>query len=161
MSSELRKSFERKKSLSTQLSQEQLKQTDLVTAYLVLADHLMGEKDELVFRSPDYSGRARWGPQDVRIKLKNHTVEKKRSDDTVRTEPLDEYLKALGSPPPFSNDGFDKAIEDIEKSPINERITPKMLNDAYNRFITLKEGTLRIYAVRKLIDFYRTHPLIG
>ncbi len=161
MSSELEKSLERKKGLATQLSGEQLRQTDLFAVYLILASHLMDEKDELVFRSPDYSGRSRWGIEDRRIKLKKLTVEKVKSDSSIRTIPLPEYLKDLGALSPLPNKGYKRAIEDIKKSPINERITPKMLNEAYERYITLKEGTLRIFAVRKLIEFYRTHPLIG
>jgi len=151
MSNLIRKSISRSRKLAARVSGERIKRRDLLTCYLIVANKIMEESEELVFHDPQYSRKDGSFLDHVKLR-KNEVIEERRRDEDHPT-PLADYLNSLGGYrglPTINN--LEQAIEDIEKSPINKRITPEMVMKKYRRYRRLIKGTQRKMVIKKMLE---------
>jgi len=151
MSNLIRKSISRSRKLAARVSGERIKRRDLLACYLIVANEVMEESEELVFHDPQYSRKHDSLFNHVKLR-KNGVIEERRGGEAHPT-PLADYLNDLGGYRQLPTiDNLERAIEDIEKSPINKRVTPEMVMKKYRKYRRLVKGTIRKIVIEKMLQ---------
>ncbi len=130
MSAIIRKSLEKRRELSSQMSREITKMTDYFICYLIIANEKIKRSEKLIFHSPTFPSKKK---KEV-ILSKDGVV-----DYYGRSRGVHDFLSTLWIYS-FSINGVEESLKDLEKSPINERITPEMIMNKYNEYRELREG---------------------
>lgn len=110
---------------------------DYFICYLLSAREVMGDSEELIFHTPSYPS-------------KDKVIDTFRKNEAVHncwfsrpeTWELPKYLNYLWERR-FPVVGFDRTLEDIERSPINARVTLDMV---MNKFRKYQEETMKSYS---------------
>ena len=111
------------------------RKVDYFICYLCTARGVMGDSEQLIFHNV------------FDAEKHDRKMVFSRNEVVLYETPCDpyKYLMRVWSGG-FSKTGFEKALIDIEKSPINGRITPEMVTERYNEY----KGLLTRYASVKM-----------
>lgn len=129
MSGLIREFLSKRKKLDEEMRHETTRMADFFICYLSTAREIMKGSEQLMFHNPNNSTK-----RDYKTTFTKDNIILYGTYYTPYT-----YLMRAWSEG-FHMNGFEKTLEDLEKSPLNKRVTPEMVMRKYNHYKELLEG---------------------